>query len=69
MAAVTLPLHAGPHGGEGYAFESDAPGTTADLPSTRPGHVERYEVRQAVDGNGESVDGEIMAIFIGTVRV
>lgn len=69
MASDALRLHAGPHGGEWHAFESDAPGTTADLPSTRPGHVERYEVRQAVDGNGDPVDGEIMAIFIGTVRV
>jgi hypothetical protein len=69
MAAITLILSGGPHGGAEHTFESDAPGTMADLPSERPKRIERYEIRQAVDAYGEPVDGEVMAIFIGTVRV
>lgn len=81
MAAVTLTLSGGPHGGTEHTFQvpddapgvvtdlsERAPGTTADLPSERPGRVERYEIRQQVDGYGEPVEG-LFAIFIGTVRV
>lgn len=66
---IALVLSGGPHGGEVGEFASATPGTTLDLPSVRSGRVERYEVRVAVDGLGEEIDGEIMAIFTGTVRV
>lgn len=66
---IALVLSGGPHGGETGEFASATPGTTLDLPSVRPGRVERYEVRVAVDGLGEEIDGEVMALFVGTVRV
>jgi hypothetical protein len=66
---IALVLSGGPHGGETGEFASATPGTTLDLPSVKPGRVERYEVRVAVDGLGEEIDGEVMAIFTGTVRV
>jgi hypothetical protein len=66
---MTITLSGGPHGGEEHTFPGDAPGTTLDLPSARAGRVERYELREAVDAYGEPVDGERMAIFVGTVRV
>lgn len=66
---ISLTLSGGPHGGETGTFDSATPGTTLDLPSVKPGRVERYEVRVAVDGLGEEIDGEVMAIFTGTVRV
>lgn len=62
-------LSGGPHGGTLGTFLSDQPGAHLDLPSERPGRVERYELRQAVDGFGEPIDGAIMAIFVGTVKV
>lgn len=68
MTAITLTLSGGPHGGLAYEFPNDAPGTTADLPSERPGRVERYEVRVDVDAYGEPIDGQLMALFIGTVK-
>lgn len=67
MIAITL--SGGPHGGKVGEFASATLGTTLDLPSVRPGRVERYELRVAVDGMGDEIDGEVMAIFIGTVRV
>lgn len=66
---IALVLSGGPHGGETGEFASATPGTTLDLPSVRSGRVERYEVRVAVDGLGEEIDGEVMALFVGTVRV
>lgn len=82
MSTITLALSGGPHGGIEHEFQipddapgasrdivERAPGITADLPSERPGRVERYELRQAVDGFGEPIDGALMAIFIGTVKV
>ena len=62
-------LSGGPHGGEEHEFAGEIPGTTLDLPSARAGRVERYELRQVVDSFGEPIDGEIMAIFVGTVRL
>jgi hypothetical protein len=66
---IAVILSGGPHGGEVGEFASDTPGTTLDFPSVRAGRVERYELRVAVDGMGEEIDGELMAIFTGTVRV
>lgn len=65
---TTITLSGGPYGGEERTFGSDTPGTTLDLPSARAGRVERYELRANVDSFGEPIDGELMAIFIGTVR-
>jgi hypothetical protein len=62
-------LSGGPHGGEEHTFASDRPGQALDLPSARAGRVERYELRVAVDPMGEPIDGEFMAIFVGTVRL
>lgn len=66
---MTLLLSGGPHGGEEHTFPSATPGAVLDLPSARAGRVERYELRQAVDPMGEPIDGEFMAIFVGTVRL
>jgi hypothetical protein len=66
---MKITLSGGPHGGEDHEFPGDKPGTTLDLPSARAGRVERYELRQDVDGYGEPIDGAYLAIFVGTVRV
>lgn len=66
--SATFIVSAGPYGGTEQTFASDAVGTTLDLPSERAGRVERYEVRDAVDGFGEAIEGVRMAIFVGTVR-